>query len=489
MTCPCLYQINPRVFLSELSRKLGRPVTLDDLPDAELDRLANLSFDWIWFLSVWQTGPAGQRVSRSNPEWRKEFQATLPDLEEKDIAGSGFAIAGYTVRAELGGDAALARLRERLHARGLRLMLDFVPNHTALDHPWVQDHPEYYIPATEEDLVRAPGNYARVAGERGDLTLAYGRDPYFPGWPDTLQLNYGNPATQDAVLAELTKVVNQCEGLRCDMAMLLLPQVFERTWGIRPQPFWSKAIRQVREHFPSFCFMAEVYWDLESTLQQQGFDYTYDKKLYDFLYAGRARAVREHFQAGTTDQNKSAHFLENHDELRAAVAFGPGKHQAAAILSFLCPGLRLFQEGQFEGRRARISPHLGRRPDEPVDQQLQRFYECLLRLLRQPIVRDGRWQLLECQPAWESNWSWDCLVAFSWENGKERWLVAVNYAANQSQCYVRLPFGDLTSNIWLLEDLISNTVYDRDGNALASRGLFLDVSPWYAAVFKITKYR
>src|SRR5262249_34635535 len=150
---------------------------------------------------------------------------------------------------------------------------------------------------------------------------------------------------------------------------------------------------------------------------------------------------------------------------------------------------RLFQEGQFEGRRARISPHLGRRPDEPVDQQLQRFYECLLRLLRQPIVRDGRWQLLECQPAWESNWSWDCLVAFSWENGRERWLVAVNYAANQSQCYVRLPFGDLTSNIWLLEDLISNTVYDCDGNALASRGLFLDVSPWYAAVFRITKYR
>ncbi|MBV9272432.1 MAG: alpha-amylase [Verrucomicrobia bacterium] len=489
MTYPCLYQVNTRVFLTELSGKLGRPVTLDDVPDAELDRLARLGFDWVWFLSVWQTGPAGQRISRANPEWRKEFQATLPDLQEKDIAGSGFAIAGYTVHAQLGGDAALARLRERLHARGLRLMLDFVPNHTALDHPWVKDHPEYYIPGTEEDLVRAPHNYTRVAGQEGDLILAYGRDPYFPGWLDTFQLNYGNPAMQEAALGELVKVANQCEGLRCDMAMLLLPEIFQRTWGIQSRPFWPRAIRQIREYFPGFCFMAEVYWDLESTLQQQGFDYTYDKKLYDCLRAGSARAVREHFQTHATDQNKSAHFLENHDESRAAAVFAPGKHQAAAIVSFLCPGLRFFQQGQFEGWRTRISPHLGRRPNEASDYQLQRFYESLLGLLRQPIVRAGRWQLLECQPAWEGNWTRDCIVAFSWENLKEgRWLVAVNYATNQSQCYVRLPFGDLASNTWRLKDLTSDTIYDRNGDDLAARGLFLDVRPWYAAVFDISKY-
>ena len=153
---PSLYQINTRVWLTELSRDLGRPATLDDIPDAELDRLAAMGFDWVWFLSVWQTGLAGQQVSRSNPEWRKEFQETLPDLREEDIAGSGFAITGYTVHQQLGGDAALARLRERLRQRGLRLMLDFVPNHTGLDHPWVEDHPEYYIPGTELDLARAP---------------------------------------------------------------------------------------------------------------------------------------------------------------------------------------------------------------------------------------------------------------------------------------------------------------------------------------------
>ena len=488
MSYPSLYQINTRVWLTELSGTLHRRATLDDIPDRELDRFVRMGFDWIWFLSVWQTGSAGRRVSRSNPDWRKEFQETLPDLLEEDVAGSGFAITGYTVHEDLGGDAAMARLRERLRARGLRLMLDFVPNHTALDHPWVEDHPDFYMVATEEHVVWAPQNYTRVSRKQGDLVLGYGRDPYFPGWPDTLQLNYGNPDTQAAMLGELIKISEQCDALRCDMAMLLLPEIFERTWGIRSQPFWPQAIQEVRKRIPGFCFMAEVYWDLEWTLQQQGFDYTYDKKLYDRLRAGQARPVREHFLADEAYQNRSARFLENHDEPRAAATFGPGIHQAAAILTFLSPGLRFFQEGQFQGRRKRVSPHLSRRPDEPVDHELEQFYGRLLALLRRPLVRNGHWQLLECQPAWESNWTWDCIVAFAWENPEgDRWLVTVNYAPNQSQGYLRLPFGELAGNSWRFQDLLSDAVYDRDGDDLAARGLFLDVAPWQAAVFSATK--
>src|SRR2546426_527515 len=116
---PALFQINTRVWLTELSQTLGRSATLDDIPDADLDRLAERGFDWLWFLSVWQTGLAGQRVSRTNPEWHQEFQDTLADLREADIAGSGFAITGYTVHSHLGGDPALARLRQRLRQRDL----------------------------------------------------------------------------------------------------------------------------------------------------------------------------------------------------------------------------------------------------------------------------------------------------------------------------------------------------------------------------------
>ncbi len=490
---PLLYQINTRVWLTELSRDLGRQATLDDIPDSELDRLAQMGFDWLWFLSVWQTGQAGQRISRSNPELRREFQETLPDLREEDIAGSGFAITGYTVHQQLGGDEALFRLRERLRQRGLRLMLDFVANHTALDHPWVELHPEYYIRGTELDLAREPHNYTWIKRQQGDLLLAHGRDPYFPGWPDTLQLNYGNPATQAAMIAELVKIAGQCDGVRCDMAMLVLPEVFERTWNIPCQPFWPQATQRVRQQAPEFCFMAEVYWDLEWTLQQQGFNFTYDKRLYDRLRAGHARPVREHFYAGLDYQDKLARFLENHDEPRAAATFAPGVHEAAAVITFLSPGLRFFHQGQFQGRKKRISPHLVRAPKEPVEKGLEWFYNRLLELLRQPIVCEGQWQLLECVPAWEGNWTWDCFLAFAWRGpgeqrpGEQHWLVTVNYAPNQSQCYVRLPFTDLDDSRWQLLDQMEEVVYERDGSDLQSRGLYLDMPPWKTSVFTLIK--
>jgi len=484
---PSLYQINTRVWLTELCQSLRRPATLDDIPDSELDQLAKMGLDWVWFLSVWQTGAAGQAVSRANHEWRREFEDTLADLREEDIAGSGFAITGYVVHSGLGGDAALARLRERLGRRGLKLMLDFVPNHMGLDHPWVEDHPEYFISGTELDLAHAPQNYTWVRRETGDLLLAYGRDPYFAGWPDTLQLNYGNPATQEAMIGELLKIASQCDGLRCDMAMLVLPDVFERTWGLQAEPFWPKATQRVREKVPGFCFMAEVYWDLEWTLQQLGFDYTYDKRLYDRLREGHARPVREHLLADLDYQNKMARFLENHDEPRAAATFSSDVHQAAGIITFLSPGLRFFHQGQFEGRKKRISPHLVRAPLEPTDDVLHRFYERLLAVLRRPTLRNGQWRQLECMPAWDGNGTWDGFLAFAWEDsGRDRMLVAVNYAPNQGQCYIRLPFPDLTGRAVRLKDLMGPASYDRDGSELLSRGLYLDMPPWGYHVFDLS---
>ncbi|MFY9705401.1 MAG: alpha-amylase family glycosyl hydrolase, partial [Desulfobacterales bacterium] len=426
---PSLYQVNTRVWLTSLSQTLGRPAQLDDIPDAELDRLAKMGFDWIWFLSVWQTGPAAQAVSRANPEWRREFEETLPDLKDEDITGSGFAIQNYTVHHDLGGDAALARLRQRLQKRGLKLMLDFVPNHMAPGHPWVEDHPEYFVTGTEDLLVQEPQNYIRVRQKKGDLILAYGRDPYFSGWPDTLQLDYGNPRLQEAMINELRRISGQCDGVRCDMAMLILPDVFERTWGRRPELFWPRATETVREQYPDFCFMAEVYWDLEWTLQQQGFDYTYDKRLYDRLREGHARPVREHFFAGLDYQNKLARFLENHDEPRASAAFEPRVHRAAAVVTYVIPGLRFFHQGQFEGRKKRISPHLVRVPEESPDKEIEAFYDHLLAILRKPIVKSGEWQWLACQPAWDGNGSWDAFVAHSWRGSDGEWmLIAVNYA-------------------------------------------------------------
>ena len=262
------------------------------------------------------------------------------------------------------------------------------------------------------------------------------------------------------MIGELVRIAGQCDGVRCDMAMLVLPDVFERTWGIRAELFWPKATEARAAQIPEFLFMAEVYWDLEWTMQQQGFDYAYDKRLYDRLREGHARPVREHFHAGLDYQNKLARFLENHDEPRAAATFSPEVHRAAAVITFLSPGLRFFHQGQFEGRKKRISPHLVRGPDEPVDDRLKQFYDRLLAVLRHPVVRDGQWQLLECVPAWDGNWTSDCFLVFAWQGaGDERLVVAVNYAPNQSQCHVRLPFADLSNSQWRLQDLLGDASY------------------------------
>jgi len=483
---PSLYQVNTRVWLTSLSQALGRTAQLDDLPDTELDRLAGMGFDWVWFLSVWQTGPAAQAVSRANPEWRREFEETLPDLKDEDIAGSGFAIQYYTVHRDLGGDAALARLRQRLQKRGLKLMLDFVPNHMAPDHPWVEDHPEYFVTGTEDLLAQEPQNYIRVRQKKGDLILAYGRDPYFSGWPDTLQLDYGNTRLQEAMINELCRISGQCDGVRCDMAMLVLPDVFERTWGRRPELFWPRATETIRKQHPDFCFMAEVYWDREWTLQQQGFDYTYDKRLYDRLREGHARPLREHFFADLDYQNKLARFLENHDEPRACAAFEPRVHRASAVITYVIPGLRFFHQGQLEGRKKRISPHLVRAPGESPDKEIEAFYNDLLAILRKPVVKSGKWQWLACQPAWDGNGSWDAFVAHSWRGADGEWmLIAVNYAPHASQCYITLPFSEIKNRSVRLKDSLSSACYIREGNELLERGLYLDLPPWSYHVFDL----
>jgi hypothetical protein len=482
---PSLYQVNTRVWLTDRARVLGRPATLDDITDADIEGIASLGFDWVWLLSVWETGPASAEVSRTDPGLRREFEATLPDLRVEDIAGSGFAVTGYRVHPALGGDAALARLRARLRERGLCLMLDFVPNHTGLDHPWVEEHVEHYVRGTEDDLARSPRNWTRIRRTGGEAILAHGRDPYFDGWADTLQLDYANHATREAMAGELLTIADRCDGVRCDMAMLLLPDVFERTWGRPMEPFWPGAIAAVRERHPDFRLLAEVYWDLEWTMMAAGFDYAYDKRLYDRLREGPARPVRDHLRADLEYQRRLARFLENHDEPRAAATFAEDQHRAAAVVTFLLPGLRFFHEGQLEGRKVHVSMHLGRRPEERVNARLQAFYGRLLAALRRPETHDGTWRLRECRPAWESNPTSDRFFVMSWEGPAGRLLAAVNYGPARGQCRADAGFAGLGGPV-VLRDLLGDARYERDAAELAGPGLYLDMPAWGHHVFEVT---
>ncbi len=481
-----LYQVNTRVWLRAKEAAPGVKSTLDDVTDAELDELSAFGFQWIWLLSVWTTGPLARGVSLAHAGWQTEFQHTLPDLQDDDIGGSGFAIAAYEASPDIGGREALARFRDRLRARGMKLMLDFVPNHMGPDHAWVAAYPDFFVQGTKADLDRQPQNYTVRETTRGPVVFAYGRDPYFDGWPDTIQLDYSNPDTIAAMQAELLRIAGQCDGVRCDMAMLVLPEVFLKTWGRKAMPFWPDAIRTVRDLHPGFCFMAEVYWDMEWELQQLGFDYTYDKRLYDRLHLGKALPVVQHLFADENFQRKSVRFLENHDEPRAATAFYAGLHQAAAVITYTIPGLRFFHQGQLEGRRVKVSPHLVRAPQEQTDSTIAAFYRQLLALIRRPALREGNWTFLNCRQAWSENPTHEACIAYRWKGRSgEQILVAVNFSGHQSQCYVSLPFPELGGRTIRLTDVLSDAVYERDGNDLIARGLYLDVHPWQYHIFDI----
>lgn len=412
---------------------------LAEFPEQFIDELIKNGVSILWLLSVWETGPISQKISQTNPIWLAEFQHTLQPLRMNDIGGSGFAIASYTVSRQLGGCESLATLRQRLNRRGIKLMLDFVPNHMGLDHPWLQSHPEYFIQGTEQLLQLEPQNYFRHP-TTGHI-FAHGRDPYFSGWVDTVQLDYSHEALHHQMQSELQSIAEQCDAVRCDMAMLLNPSVFERTWHRSMQPFWPEAIQEVKSQHPDFHFMAEVYWDMEWELQQDGFDYCYDKRLYDRLRDGDILGVRNHLQASVEYQSKLARFLENHDEPRAANTFPISRHIPAAVVTYLSPGLRFLHQGQLEGHQKRISPHLVRAPDEVVDPEIQTLYQRVLGLLRDPIFHDGEWELLEIGRAWEENWSSDCLLAWVWRTTDTSRVVVcvVNLAEHEAQGRVHLP--------------------------------------------------
>jgi hypothetical protein len=486
-----LFEASTRHILSARSRELGRAATLDDLPDTWIDRIAALGFDFVWMLGVWTIGPAGRKVSATNPDWREEYRRVLPDVTDEDIVGSPFAVRRYQVDPDFGGEPALARLRSRLKRRGLRLILDFVPNHVALDHPFVTEHPYFLISGTEEQLAREPKNYIATS----DSTIfAHGRDPFFPGWPDTLQLDYRRPALRAAMAAELVAMAGRCDGLRCDMAMLVLPDVFTRTWGQgdagpwdASDPFWTPAIRGVKERYPEFVFMAESYWGLEWTLQCQGFDFTYDKTMYDRLIRHDAAGVRGHLYADPTYQACSVRFLENHDEPRAAAEFPGPEHRAAAVLTYLVPGLRFIYDGQIEGRTTRASIHLARFKDEPVDADLAHFYRQLLLVAGRPQVASGRFELVECLPAWDDNPTSERFVAFRREaDGEKPILVVVNYGPTQSQCSVKTGLAGLDGQPVRFAELLGDAVYERAGTDVASRGLFVDLPPWGYHVLEVS---
>ncbi|MGQ9589818.1 MAG: alpha-amylase family glycosyl hydrolase [Planctomycetota bacterium] len=489
---PLLLEVPARTWLSELSERAGRKVTLGDVPEEDLDALADLGFDAVWLMGAWTTGPDAAAIARLEPALQPSYFRSLPDYRPSDCAGSPFSIAAYEAPPELGGAEGLAAFRGALRRRGVRLVLDFVPNHLGRDHPWVDEEPEIFVGGSAEDVVREPWAFFP---NRDGRVIAHGRDPHFAPWTDSAQLNCALPRARERLLEILLSVSERCDGVRCDMAMLVLPEVLEKTWGARLGPdadrtsFWRDAIAAVKTRRPGFLFIAEVYWGLEARLQEEGFDYTYDKGLYDLLARGDFEGARRHLGADAAFQARCVRFVENHDEERAAAAFGREGSRSAAAVALSAPGLRFFHYGQIEGRRVKLPAQLRRAPREEPDSETARFYRVFLDLLRDPCLQ-GDFEALEPRPAGPGDPSWRAVFAHLWtpprraDGAPLAALVVANRSSGTAYARVPLPLRLVAPDRrYAFEDRLGGDRCERGGEELLDPGLLVALAPQQVHLF------
>ena len=393
---PLLLEIPVRPWLRELSRREGRRISLAGVPDGALETIRELGFQAVWLMGVWRTSPEARRLALSHPALLRAYESLLPDWQTADVEGSPYALQYYEATHSIGGDFELDIFRSRLQKMGLGLVLDFVGNHFARDHHWLDDHPQWLVQGTVRDLARAPSNWFVHLGRDGtDRIFAHGRDPHFEGWSDTVQIDLRRREARDAHIGTLRDLAKRCDGVRCDVAMLLLRDVFRSTWGEAPDEaegeFWEEAILEVRREHPEFVFIAEAYWGLESRMIDLGFDFAYDKSILDALAGRDLAALRHHHSLPAEHRQHRVHFLENHDETRARTRFGEERLAAALLFASTLPGMRFFQHGQIEGRRFLIPVQLARAPEETDDPWCQSLHERVLAILREETLHAGRW--------------------------------------------------------------------------------------------------
>ncbi len=424
---PLIYEINTRVWLKELSDKYQTTINLSSIPISEVQKWANYNFNAVWLMGIWSVGSKGRQIAQQHEGLIKDYASANPNWKPEDILSSPFAIQCYEINPEIGTLNGLEKFKQQLLEYDIKLILDFVPNHTALDHAWVTEHPDYYVNISKEVYDQVPENYYRVSS---DSFLAYGRDPYFPPWTDTLQLNYGNPDLQRAMIEELKSIAKLCHGVRCDMAMLMLKDIYNQVWGCTTgemtNEFWDRAIKTIKHDYPDFIFIAEAYWDKEWDLQQLGFDFTYDKRFYDRLKRVDISSLSNHLKADIVYQEKLVRFIENHDEERAATSM-LSFQKIAAMVSLTSLGMRLIHDGQIEGRKIKLPVQLVNRQYEETNEELKLFYEKLFRVMRLTPITRGKFRLLELNGD-----AADSVIAFERTNGvkSKRFITIGNFSAD-----------------------------------------------------------
>ena len=342
---PFLYEINTRPWLYELSIKYERSIVrLTDIPLQEFDELAKNGVDIVWMMGVWKLGNYGLEFDK-----KLDYSEWLPNWTEEDVIGSPYAVYEYTCNPDIGTDNDLMWLKAILNSKGMKLMLDFVPNHSAVDAPQAKSNPDMYIRAP--DGIKDENRYT----EGG---LAYGANENHFTWKDVLQWNYWNKDTIEFMKNNIIKIMSFADAIRCDVAYQEINDVFGRTWPeelekygyTKPEEeFWTYAIKAAKKLNPNIIFLAEAYKDeYNEILIKLGFDYAYNRNILKKLMSSKDDFVEYIKDKQGSFWKDKANFVENHDELRAVHNMGDNykKAKAAGTIAATIGGMIFMNHGQ-----------------------------------------------------------------------------------------------------------------------------------------------
>lgn len=220
-----IYEVNARVWI----KQFGEDTKLSAVPDDFINALQLWGIDALWLMGIWKNNPEAIQKYCFEPSLVSTYNKSLPDWQTKDVIGSPYSIDKYEVNPNLGNRDDLLELKKRLNDAGIKLILDFVPNHFSSYSELLETNPEIFLPADQAVFKSDSYTFFQSPFDKQKY-FAHGRDPLFPPWKDTVQINYFSKEARKYLIQTLKEISEVCDGVRCDMAMLPLNNVFYNTW-------------------------------------------------------------------------------------------------------------------------------------------------------------------------------------------------------------------------------------------------------------------
>lgn len=464
-----LLEITTRPFLYIISQKYSRQITkINQIPESEFDEWKNKGFDWIWMMGIWQIGEYGLNHDRTNPNRIKKYNQICPDWKPEDVIGSPYSIVSYTINPELGTEDDILWLRKELNQRGMKLMLDFVPNHTAFDSYEItkENKIDFYVHFPDNvDIKEA--NLTEEQFERiyGPHKIAFAGCLDWKPWTDVAQLNYMNEEMRKSRIEILMKIASQCDGIRCDVADAILNDAFWKKWHFELEKsgysqltteFWADSISAVKSKYKNCIFLAESNYDSNGELKKCGFDYVYDRLVFTqfekeekFDFKVIENVVND------PEIHRYSHMIENHDECRSlkTCSYDPIKEHCAAIIALTIPGLHFFNQDQWCGYRYEIGVHLRRAIKEEPNNEFITFYNKLFNILKMDILRSGNYSVIKLKDFSEKS-------VLSWKYEKNGNFVSIFVNLSKSHFHFTYTFDDCNKSVDKITDLFNNKSFN-----------------------------